>query len=420
MRAFCRLLGTAVVVATLSACTPISAPASPPTTATLPTLPPSPAATHTPQPSLTPTLKPVDTVAPAATPTIVTAADLDVSGEVALELVAQTGGAVRSVAVEGDVAYVGVGPRLVAFDASALPELQLIGQSDLLPGSVRAVVVQDGMAYVGADHHVVALDVSDPAAMAVVDELELPGPASDLALGDGTLYVAGVAAAYSGAPDGSSEVQYSSHVTAIDSRSLTLLSSQTIPVRIDQIVWANGMVFAAGSAWGGDPSANLWALEARISGELDEPIRIWQGLDDVRSLAAYADVILVGHYYKVTALDISQLQQPKLLWESEEFEHGIVAGIAAQHGLLYTSGYQAAGGYVPAYSALEPPRQLSTEQAAPASTQSAVAGEYLLAAGGGFLEVYPLASLIPDGSGPTPCRSELQGTNRSHGPTAPW
>src|SRR5690606_27309726 len=199
-----------------------------------------------------------------------------------------------------------------------------------------------------------------------------------------------------------SEVQYSSHVTAIDSRSLTLLSSQTIPVRIDQIVWANGMVFAAGSAWGGDPSANLWALEARISGELDEPIRIWQGLDDVRSLAAYADVILVGHYYKVTALDISQLQQPKLLWESEEFEHGIVAGIAAQHGLLYTSGYQAAGAYVPAYSALEPPRQLPTEQAAPASTQSAVAGEYLLAAGGGFLEVYPLASLIPGWEWPDP------------------
>gem|GEM_PF-1994318 len=403
MRAFCRLLGTAVVVATLSACTPISAPASPPTTATLPTLPPSPAATHTPQPSLTPTLKPVDTVAPAATPTIVTAADLDVSGEVALELVAQTGGAVRSVAVEGDVAYVGVGPRLVAFDASALPELQLIGQSDLLPGSVRAVVVQDGMAYVGADHHVVALDVSDPAAMAVVDELELPGPASDLALGDGTLYVAGVAAVDSPAPVSEfGELQFTSHVTALDSRSLTLLSSQTIPVRIDQIVWANGAVYAAGSGWGGEPSANLWALEARTSGELDEPIRIWQGLDDVRSLAAYADVILVGHYYKVTALDISQLQQPKLLWESEEFEHGIVAGIAAQHGLLYTSGYQAAGAYVPAYSALEPPRQLPTEQAAPASTQSAVAGEYLLAAGGGFLEVYPLASLIPGWEWPDP------------------
>src|SRR5690606_40378956 len=79
-----------------------------------------------------------------------------------------------------------------------------------------------------------------------------------------------------------------------------------------------------------------------------------------------------------------------------------VAGIAAQHGLLYTSGYQAAGGYVPAYSALEPPRQLSTEQAAPASTQSAVAGEYLLAAGGGFLDVYPLASLIPGWEWPDP------------------
>ncbi len=82
--------------------------------------------------------------------------------EVTLQVVGQVGGQSLAVAVEGAIAYLGVGPRLVTLDVSASDNPQPLGQSDVLPGVVRDIAVVEGKAYIAAgDTGLRVLDVSD-------------------------------------------------------------------------------------------------------------------------------------------------------------------------------------------------------------------------------------------------------------------
>ena len=114
-------------------------------------------ATITPPPA-TDTLTPVSVV-----PRTLTPPSGPIPEEVTLQVVGQVGGQSLAVAVEGSIAYLGVGPRLVTLDVSASDDPQPLGQSDVLPGVVRDIAVVEGMAYVAAgDAGLRVLDVSDP------------------------------------------------------------------------------------------------------------------------------------------------------------------------------------------------------------------------------------------------------------------
>jgi len=65
-----------------------------------------------------------------------------------LELVNQIGGAIRVVEVVGDYAYINVGSRLVILDVSDPTQPTQVGQSDILPGVIRDIEVGNGYAYV--------------------------------------------------------------------------------------------------------------------------------------------------------------------------------------------------------------------------------------------------------------------------------
>jgi len=65
-----------------------------------------------------------------------------------VELVGQIGGACLAVAVQGNMAYVGLGPRLAALDVSSPASPTLLGQSVVLPGVMEGVVVAGSQAYV--------------------------------------------------------------------------------------------------------------------------------------------------------------------------------------------------------------------------------------------------------------------------------
>jgi hypothetical protein len=82
---------------------------------------------------------------------------------VTLQIVGQIGGQSLAVAVEGSIAYLGVGPRLMTLDVSASDMPQPLGQSSVLSGVVHDIAVVEGMAYVAAgDAGLRVLDVSDP------------------------------------------------------------------------------------------------------------------------------------------------------------------------------------------------------------------------------------------------------------------
>ena len=92
-----------------------------------------------------------------------------------VELVGQIGGATyAAVAVQGDHAYIGEGPRLTILDMSNPATPAVVGKTDLIPGIVRGVAVVGNYAYVadegygsrlvgGDDYGLRVVDVSDPA-----------------------------------------------------------------------------------------------------------------------------------------------------------------------------------------------------------------------------------------------------------------
>jgi hypothetical protein len=116
---------------------------------------------------------------------------VDTPGSEAMALVGQVGGVSRAVAVVGDIAYLGVGSRLLALDVSNPAAPTPFGRSAVLPGVVNAVVVTQTLAYVAAGQGGLrVLDVSEPARPIEIGAVDTPGSAGDLKVAGGRVYVA--------------------------------------------------------------------------------------------------------------------------------------------------------------------------------------------------------------------------------------
>ena len=108
-----------------------------------------------------------------------------------VELVGQIGGSVYAVALQGDYAYIGVGPRLVILDVSNPAQPPVIGQTGVLPGMVGDVAVAGAYAYVAdGEGGLRIVDVSDPAHPAEAGSYDTPGVAYDVAVSGAYAYVA--------------------------------------------------------------------------------------------------------------------------------------------------------------------------------------------------------------------------------------
>ena len=68
--------------------------------------------------------------------------------DIPVTLVGQWGGPCYAVAVSGNRAYMGMGPRLVIMDASNASSPTVLSMSEVLPGIVRGVAVSGNYAYV--------------------------------------------------------------------------------------------------------------------------------------------------------------------------------------------------------------------------------------------------------------------------------
>lgn len=85
-----------------------------------------------------------------------------------LRIVGQLGGSASAVALEDGRLYVGLGPRVVVFDASGEGEPVRLGQSPILPSVVYDLVVADGIAYAASQAGLSVVDASIPQAPRVV------------------------------------------------------------------------------------------------------------------------------------------------------------------------------------------------------------------------------------------------------------
>ena len=114
--------------------------------------------------------------------------------EVHVELVGQIGGATYALAVQGNYAYVGVGPRLIILDVSDPANPTMVGQTDVLPGVVEDMVILENYAYIACRNGLCIIDISDPTHPSEISFLPLPGFAIDLAIAGNYAYVADGAA----------------------------------------------------------------------------------------------------------------------------------------------------------------------------------------------------------------------------------
>ncbi|MFQ5518265.1 MAG: LVIVD repeat-containing protein, partial [Acidimicrobiia bacterium] len=108
-----------------------------------------------------------------------------------VELVGQIGGVTEAVAVWGNYAYIGMGPRLVILDVADPAHPRVVGQTAPLPGVVWDVAVAGGYAYLADyDAGLRIIDVSQPAAPAEVGSFDSPGYAEGVAVAGGYAYLA--------------------------------------------------------------------------------------------------------------------------------------------------------------------------------------------------------------------------------------
>ena len=104
----------------------------------------------------------------------------------------QLGGLSRALTIDSDgIAYLAVGPRVVALDVEADKIVEL-GRSPVLPGIVVGLAVADGLAFVAAEDNggLRVFDVSDPTAIVEVGALDDIGNARGVDVSGGFAYVA--------------------------------------------------------------------------------------------------------------------------------------------------------------------------------------------------------------------------------------
>ena len=108
-----------------------------------------------------------------------------------VRLVGQIGGTTAAVAVQGNYAYVGDGPRLVILDVSNPTLPVVVGQTGVLPGLVEGVALAGNYAYVAdAGSGLRIIDVSNQSDPSEVGFYDTSGSALGVALAGNFAYVA--------------------------------------------------------------------------------------------------------------------------------------------------------------------------------------------------------------------------------------
>lgn len=105
------------------------------------------------------------------------------------EVSGQWGGTIGDLAIDGTTAYLGTGPRLVAWDLADPSRPRRLGASEPLEGPIEQVLVHRGMALVLGEFGLRAIDVGDPTRPRVVGQRTFQWTPRDMAVDEAHLYV---------------------------------------------------------------------------------------------------------------------------------------------------------------------------------------------------------------------------------------
>lgn len=360
MRHFANLVACVAVLLSLVACdAPTPLVATPAITAT-PSEPLKENTSERQSVGPTPTATTVTTATPLAvsspTAPAATASPTDSSPtppapiEVTVEMLDQQWGQAEDVAIVGNIAYVAIGPRLVALDVTDPAAPTLLSRSAILPGTATAVVVDGDVAYVAAGSAIVALDVTDPAAsLTVLNQVDVGSVITQLELMDDTL-VAGLSI-----PAPTPAEDDSGRIVTLDASTpdrLRTLDSVELPWPVHALALNDNYLFVANPA-----AADFYVLDAANPAQLPDAVAV-SGMALTYSLGAG------GGVSDLHAWDVDDPLQPQPLWNVQappdpDFGLGIVQGfiLRDRHAFLTAVGYD---GQTTALISLDLPQSVAT------------------------------------------------------------
>ncbi|VAW38951.1 hypothetical protein MNBD_CHLOROFLEXI01-9 [hydrothermal vent metagenome] len=356
-----------------------------PTPLPLTTIVPSQSSVTSIPPSQIPTLTAATTPSPTATP-FPTA--LSFTEKISFELVNQSGGQTESIAIVGDIAYLGMGMRLMIVNIANPTMPELLGQSQVLPSVVHAVLVRENIAYLGVGMSVITLDVSNPYSPILLNEIVLSGSVTHLVLNEKTL-VTGSSFSPSNIHENGVGMVTTINVDQPDK--LQLLDSVTLPWYINAMAVANKLVYVSNPA---DDIFYAISISSPIS--LPDPVA-FQGVALTYSLQIRDQTLYIGGGLSdISVWDISIPFEPQKLLEVQakpdsDFGLGVVKGFVLMENLVYldVTSYH---GQIMGVPALEiAPRSVSVAHEYLVSSRIIAQDGYLFLADGG-LKIYDISA----------------------------
>ncbi len=257
-----------------------------------------------------------------------------------MEVLSQQWGRAEGVAVVDNVAFIAIGPRLVALDVSDPTAPVLLGQSEILPGLAVAVIVDGSVAYVAAASVVVALDVADPAAITVLSEVDLGPTITQLALAGDTLVAGLNVPPFPLTPAGNSP----GGIVTLDVSTPgqpQLLDHAPLPSPVYALAAGQAMVYV------GHPAAtDFYAVDISNPADLPDAVAV-PGVGLTYSLSLAGDVLVAGGGVSdLHAWDVSDPLRPQPLWDVQASPDaalglGVVEGfvLAGDRAFLAVVGY---------------------------------------------------------------------------------
>lgn len=339
-----------------------------------------------PSPTLTPLLSPTSTQTNMPVPT---AAPTPFPGNgLNLERVAQLGGSIFGITIVGDVAYVGMGPRVAAIDISQREKPQLVRQSKPLPGLVTQLLqISNGPAsllLVNAGKYLLVIDPSNPGELKPIRQLELDGAVTAM------VWDAQASILYAGGSIYQNSFQYTGFISSVaisSDFSLKLMDTVTMPEQPLSLALGEGSLFAGAGGYKG----GLYRSQVKPPGELSTPLQVIASTPE-RPLPPVRMQVIGGRLYlsyrSLQAYDITEPNQPKQIWEKNLQGGPVMKGFSLVADQFYIFGWTILSEYV-RYTITAPEPIEGSPSGAAASVTAMHNGDFLVAYND--LEVYDTA-----------------------------
>lgn len=282
------------------------------------------------------------TVIPLPTPTAwptVAKVETGTDQEVHLEVVNQLGGAVTAVAVQDNLAYLGIGSRLAVADVSDPTEPRVTSWSDILPRIVQQITLSDELAYVAlGEAGLWVFDISNPTTLTLLGQVQTTPPARQFLLHNDLAYLVD-----SSSPREAGQVL--SVVNVSDPMRPIEISQFGLPSRATKLLLVEDYLYISLSPDEADFEGALWVVDISDPDSLQLITAVPELAANDMTLAENILVLNQGYNAGVTILDVSDPRRPLELSSTSPEIYGALSHFRSDDNIVYMTSHSGDAGY---------------------------------------------------------------------------